>query len=192
MGLFCIKKITSRYSPSLLEALGNKSNLKPTRKITFGHFKMRFHVFKLSLYSGGKKNPVLHIYPLQTKLLMCVYRKIIQSTIKFLELTAQQFFRWVWIKILHIDMPSASCNQWCMTFTAYYMGLWELECSLAPEIIKVYEIIQPCPSQNSAVTNTANWPRMNYKFYHLVIRKNTFTYSSLMEQVGHVFVHVLI
>lgn len=141
-----------------------------------------------------KKNPVLHIYPLQTKLLLCVYvyREIIQSTIKFLGLSAQQLFRWVWIEILHVDLPSASCNQWCMTFTAYYMVLWEQECSLAPEIIKVYKIIQPCPSQNSAVTNTANWPGMNYKFYHLVIGKNTCTYSSLMEQVGHVVVYVLI
>lgn len=138
MGLFCINKITSWYSPSLLEALGNKSNLKPAQKITFGHFKMRVHVFTISLYSAPppKKKPVLHrnhIYPLQTKLwYMCTrYASfLIERLFTSLSLSSwgyllSSLFCWLWIKIVHIDLPSASCNQWYMTFTAYCMAFWE-------------------------------------------------------------------
>lgn len=108
-----INKITSWYSPSLLEALWNKAIWNQLKKITLDTLRWDFMFskshFTMPIKDWGGGEPTLHrnhICTYSKENFGVVYwvwqlphRKIVyQCTTKFLRLSAQWFFFWVWIE----------------------------------------------------------------------------------------------
>lgn len=121
MGLFYINKITCWYSPSHLEALGIKK-FETNSKDHPAHFKMRFHVFKVSLYSAKKKayprqQPHLHT-PNITVVYVCtgcasflLQRLFTSPPSSSYGYLLRSSLCWLQIETSHVDLLGSSCNQ---------------------------------------------------------------------------------